>query len=358
MAILRGGRRIGNMDIRIGLPRDKSLVNVLGDKRLKRTPGGNPESTISRFTAQINKGEGLARTNRFLVRFDLPNRSKMGFATSDMTNTSMGANAELETTEMARNVGVMCNKVTLPSRDVNTEMHQVYGPGRQMPYAYSFPGDITCTFYGDKFLRQRLFFENWQKKIFAPSSLLFYVGFDKKLSNVLHHMLFFDTDFDAHASDIYDDPKWPKAPLFYASFTSLTDPSVAPKDKESGFFLIPLAPDLEDSNILREQYFNLILERLEKHTNQSIKPFISFKESYCINDFKQDYNSYKGNAYGMANTLLQTAFLRPKIKSKKVDNLFFTGQLTVPGPGVPPSLISGKIASELIFKNTPQKVLA
>ena len=133
---------------------------------------------------------------------------------------------------------------------------------------------------------------------------------------------------------------------------------MAPKDKESGFFLIPLAPDLEDSNILREQYFNLILERLEKHTNQSIKPFISFKESYCINDFKQDYNSYKGNAYGMANTLLQTAFLRPKIKSKKVDNLFFTGQLTVPGPGVPPSLISGKIASELIFKNTTQKVLA
>ena len=170
MAILRGGRRIGNMDIRIGLPRDKSLVNVLGDKRLKRTPGGNPESTISRFTAQINKGEGLARTNRFLVRFDLPNRSKMGFATSDMTNTSMGANAELETTEMARNVGVMCNKVTLPSRDVNTEMHQVYGPGRQMPYAYSFPGDITCTFYGDKFLRQRLFFENWQKKVFDIDS--------------------------------------------------------------------------------------------------------------------------------------------------------------------------------------------
>ena len=198
----------------------------------------------------------------------------------------------------------------------------------------------------------------WQKKIFAPSSLLFYVGFDKKLSGVLHHMLFFDTDFDAHASEIYDDPKWPKAPLFYASFTSLTDPSVAPKDKESGFFLIPLAPDLEDSDILREKYFDLILERLEKHTNQSIKPFISFKESYCINDFKQDYNSYKGNAYGMANTLLQTAFLRPKIMSKKVDNLYFTGQLTVPGPGVPPSLISGKIASELIFKNTKQKVLA
>jgi phytoene desaturase len=170
-------------------------------------------------------------------------------------------------------------------------------------------------------------------------------------------MLFFDTDFEAHASEIYDDPKWPKAPLFYASFTSLTDPTVAPEGKESGFFLIPLAPDLEDSETLREKYFDMILARLEKHTKQSIKTFISFKESYCLNDFKEDYNSYKGNAYGLANTLLQTAFLRPKIMSKKVKNLYFTGQLTVPGPGVPPSLISGKIAAELISQNTSKQVL-
>ena len=198
----------------------------------------------------------------------------------------------------------------------------------------------------------------WQKKTFAPSSLLFYVGFDTKLSGILHHMLFFDTDFEAHASEIYDDPQWPTAPLFYASFTSLTDPTVAPEGKESGFFLIPLAPDLEDSDTLREKYFDMILTRLEKHTHQSIKEFISFKKSYCLSDFKQDYNSYKGNAYGMANTLLQTAFLRPKIMSKKVKNLYFTGQLTVPGPGVPPSLISGKIAAELISQNTHQKVPA
>ena len=197
----------------------------------------------------------------------------------------------------------------------------------------------------------------WQKKIFAPSSLLFYVGFDKKLSGILHHMLFFDTDFEAHAGEIYDDPQWPTAPLFYASFTSLTDPTVAPEGKESGFFLIPLAPDLEDSDTLREKYFDMILTRLEKHTHQSIKEFISFKKSYCLSDFKQDYNSYKGNAYGLANTLLQTAFLRPKIMSKKVKNLYFTGQLTVPGPGVPPSLISGKIAAELISQNTSKQVL-
>lgn len=191
----------------------------------------------------------------------------------------------------------------------------------------------------------------WDKRTFAPSSLLFYVGFDKKIPEMRHHMLFFDTDFDKHAAEIYDTPKWPEEPLFYASFTSITDATVAPEGRDGAFFLVPLAPDLKDDELLREKYFDIIMARLEKHTGQSIKEWVSFKESFCLNEFKSDYNSYKGNAYGMANTLMQTAFLRPKIMSKKVNNLYFTGQLTVPGPGVPPALISGKIAAELILKN-------
>jgi phytoene desaturase len=190
----------------------------------------------------------------------------------------------------------------------------------------------------------------WSNKTFAPSSLLFYVGFDKPLKNVNHHTLFFDVDFDTHAEAIYDDPKWPENPLFYASFPSKTDEASAPEGKEAGIFLIPLAPGIEDSEALRETYFDKIMTRFENLTTQNVKNHVIFKESFCVNDFINDYNSYKGNAYGMANTLLQTAFLRPKLKSKKVKNLFFTGQLTVPGPGVPPSLISGKLVSELVTK--------
>lgn len=190
----------------------------------------------------------------------------------------------------------------------------------------------------------------WEGKTFAPSSLLFYVGFDKKLKNIYHHNLFFDVDFDAHAREIYDEPQWPKEPLFYANFTSVTDTGTAPPNCENGFFLVPIAPGLEDSQELREIYFEKIMTRFESLTNQDIKKNIIFKESFCVNDFITEYNSYKGNAYGMANTLLQTAFLRPKLKSAKVDGLFFTGQLTVPGPGVPPSLISGKLVSGLIQK--------
>ena len=190
----------------------------------------------------------------------------------------------------------------------------------------------------------------WEKKIFAPSSLLFYVGFDKKLKNVAHHNLFFDVDFDAHASEIYDNPKWPKEPLFYANFTSVTSEGLAPEGCENGFFLIPIAPGIEDTQELRAIYFEKIITRFEKITQQDVKKNVIFTESFCVNDFISEYNSYKGNAYGMANTILQTAFLRPKLKSKKVSNLYFTGQLTVPGPGVPPSLISGKLVADLIEK--------
>lgn len=190
----------------------------------------------------------------------------------------------------------------------------------------------------------------WDKKTYAPSSLLFYIGFSKKLKNIEHHNLFFDTDFEKHAQEIYDDPQWPSNPLFYANFPSVTDSSMAPKDYETGFFLVPIAPNLEDTPQLRSQYFDIIIDRFEKRTGQDVKNFIIFKESFCVNDFIEQYNSYKGNAYGMANTLRQTAFLRPNLKSSKVKNLFFTGQLTVPGPGVPPSLISGKLVSDLITK--------
>jgi phytoene desaturase len=191
----------------------------------------------------------------------------------------------------------------------------------------------------------------WNQKTFAPSSLLFYIGFDKKLKNVAHHNLFFDVDFNRHAAEIYDKPEWPTEPLFYANFTSLTNSKTAPEGCENGFFLIPIAPGIEDTPELRTLYFDKIISRFEEITLQDVRKNIIFSQSFCVNDFIKEYNSYKGNAYGMANTLMQTAFLRPKLKSKKVNNLYFTGQLTVPGPGVPPALISGKLVADLINKN-------
>jgi phytoene desaturase len=190
----------------------------------------------------------------------------------------------------------------------------------------------------------------WDTRVMAPSSLLFYIGIDKKVDNVLHHNLFFDADFKKHASEIYDNPEWPTDPLFYANFTSKTDLEDAPEGFETCFLLMPIAAGIEDSKAMREKYFHIIMDRLELHTKQELKKHIVYKRSFCVDDFISEYHSFKGNAYGLANTLTQTAFLKPKLKNKKLKNFYNTGQLTVPGPGVPPALISGKIVSEQISK--------
>jgi phytoene desaturase len=190
----------------------------------------------------------------------------------------------------------------------------------------------------------------WRRRTMAPSSLLFYLGVDKRLDNLLYHNLFFDEDFGRHAVEIYDKPQWPSKPLFYVSAPSVTDPSVAPPGKENLFALIPVAPGLEDNEATREHYYNVLMGRLERLTGQEIRSHVVYKRSFAHNDFVKEYHAFRGNAYGLANTLMQTAFLKPKMRSKKVANLFYTGQLTTPGPGVPPSLISGEVAAKEIAK--------
>lgn len=186
----------------------------------------------------------------------------------------------------------------------------------------------------------------WNKRVMAPSCLLYYVGLNKKLPGILHHSLFFDTDFGVHGKEIYRSREWPSDPLFYVCAPSVTDATVAPAGCENLFFLIPVATGLEgDTEELREKYFRQILRRYEEQTGTSVEDAIIYKKSYSVSDFMTDYHSFKGNAYGLANTLSQTAVLKPSCRSSKVRNLFYAGQLTVPGPGVPPSLISGEVVA-------------
>ena len=185
----------------------------------------------------------------------------------------------------------------------------------------------------------------WERKTFAPSCLIYFLGISKKIDSLQHHTLFFDEDLHEHNREIYEDPKWPTKPLFYVCCPSRTDPGVAPEGHENLFFLMPIASGLEDKTALREKFFELMIQRFQRHIGQEISPYIDFRESYCISDFESQYNAYKGNAYGLANTTFQTAVFKPKMRNRKVSNLFYAGQLTVPGPGVPPSLISGKIAA-------------
>lgn len=188
--------------------------------------------------------------------------------------------------------------------------------------------------------------EYWEKKTFAPSCLIYYVGVSKKIKKLLHHNLFFDADFKQHANDIYTVPKWPDKPLFYVCCPSKTDPGLAPEGMENLFILVPVATGLTDNENIRENYFEGIIKRMEDYCGETFLDEVVYKKTYCINDFVNDYNAFKGNAYGLANTLMQTAVLKPSLKNKKVKNMFYAGQLTVPGPGVPPALISGQVAAD------------
>ncbi|CAH1001443.1 zeta-carotene-forming phytoene desaturase [Neolewinella maritima] len=193
----------------------------------------------------------------------------------------------------------------------------------------------------------------WAGRTMAPSSLLFYIGLDRRVPGLHHHTLFFDADFDRHAHDIYEQPVWPEDPLFYVCAPSVTDPTVAPDGCENMFFLLPLAPDLDDTPERREHYWHLMCERLSQRIGFDIRPHVVYRRDYAHREFKEDYNAYRGNAYGLANTLLQTAFLKPKLRSKKLRNLWYAGQLTTPGPGMPPSIISGQVAARDIKAAMP-----
>lgn len=242
-------------------------------------------------------------------------------------------------------------KVIAKTTGVDQPGHQA---GRQaMPLAYD--ADVVIGAADYHFIETKMLAKNyrnysdeyWDKRVMAPSCLLYYVGLNKKLDGVLHHSLFFDTDFEKHGKEIYTSKQWPADPLFYVCTSSTTDITVAPEGCENLFFLIPVATGLTGDTLeLREAYFDEILTRFEKYTGQNIRETIVYKQTYSVSNFVEDYNSFKGNAYGLANTLLQTANLKPACRSSKVKNLFYTGQLTVPGPGVPPSLISGEVVAK------------
>lgn len=190
----------------------------------------------------------------------------------------------------------------------------------------------------------------WEKRTMAPSTLLFYIGLDTRLPGAQHHMLFFDEDLDAHGKDIYTHRRWPRKPLFYVSCTSVTDPSTAPDGCENLVVLVPIASGSEDTDALREACFTTIADRIQRHLGMDIRAHLKVKRSYCVRDLEEDHHAFRGNAYGLASTLAQTGPFRPAIKSRKVKGLYFAGQLSVPGPGLPPALISGQVAADLIIK--------
>lgn len=250
------------------------------------------------------------------------------------------------------NVEITYN-VKVDQLDVLKERVMAAHAGYRNFYADYFISSVDYHYTEQHLLREkyRNYTENyWESRLMAPSALLFYIGFNKKIPNLQHHNLILDTDFNKHALDIYKVPQWPESPAMYISASSVTDSATAPEGHENIVVLIPVAPGLEDHGKVREYYFDIVIKKIEKISTIPVRDHIVYHKSYAQSNFIADYNSFKGNAYGLANTLKQTGPFKPKIKNRRLPNLFYTGQLTVPGPGVPPSLISGKVVAEQVFK--------
>jgi len=193
----------------------------------------------------------------------------------------------------------------------------------------------------------------WKNKTFAPAVLNYYVGFNRKLPFFAHHTFFFDTDWNDHFDAVYGKRRWPADPLFYLHIPSMTDPGCAPEGHEAMFILVPCALGLDDPDELREHYFQDVMDRMERLTGESIRDSIVFRETMSIREFREDYNAHEGTAFGLGQTLFQTAYFRPMNRSRKLSNLYYAGHYTVPGTGTTMSMISGKLAAMRIGMEWP-----
>lgn len=191
----------------------------------------------------------------------------------------------------------------------------------------------------------------WHNKVIAPAAIIIYLGIKKKLKNIRHHNLYFHDNWDEHFDTIFKNPSWPDKFSYYVSCPSKTDKSVAPRGCENLFFLVPAAAGLKDTDKLREKLADKAIRHFEDLIGQSFKKAIKVKRIFSQRDFIKEYHSYKGSAFSLAHTLFQTAVFRPARKSRKVRNLYFTGQYTHPGVGVPMTFIAGELTAKRIIKD-------
>lgn len=190
----------------------------------------------------------------------------------------------------------------------------------------------------------------WKKKTIAPSSFIIYLGIKGKVKGLAHHNLFVEYDWMKHFDQIFKEPSWPESFSYYVSCPSKTDPKIAPKEDENLFILVPVAAGLEDTPEIREKFFKKIMGLLETTLKEKIEKRILVKKIFTVNDFTKEYNAYKGTALGLTHTLMQSAIFRPGMRSKKVKNLYYVGQYTHPGIGVPMVMIAAEIISTTIQK--------
>ena len=199
--------------------------------------------------------------------------------------------------------------------------------------------DRNVRTYDDKF---------WRRRVLSPSAFILYIGLDRRLDGLLHHNLYFEKNWDIHFDAVFRNPAWPERFSYYVSCPSKTDPSVAPPGMENLFFLVPVAPGMDDTDDMREAFAGRVLDHFEQMTGQTIRRNMVVRRIFSQQDFIADYNTYKGTAFSLSHTLFQTAVFRPRRRSRRLTNLYFTGQYTHPGVGMPMVFIAAELTAKRV----------
>jgi phytoene desaturase len=200
----------------------------------------------------------------------------------------------------------------------------------------------------------------WEKKVAGPSALLLYLGVKGKIDELDHHTLLYTADWKTNFAEVFHAPdgkrRVPNPASLYICMPSKTDKNVAPAGHENIFVLVPTAADpsigkggINGAGDARlESAADLVIEQISNWCNiPDLAERVVVRRTVGPMDFVNEFNAWNGTALGMAHTLFQSAFFRPKNKSKKVDNLFYAGQNTLPGIGLPMCLIG----AELVYKH-------
>ena len=191
----------------------------------------------------------------------------------------------------------------------------------------------------------------WESKEIAPSAFIMYLGVNKKIPHLFHHNYIIPADLDTQLSEQFKGNSLPNDPLIYISCPSKTDNSVAPANSENIFVTIAIPTTIELSNELKRTYADNIIAKIEEYTQTKFKEDIVVEKIFTIDDFKTTFNAWRGTSIGLSQSLMQSAILRPHHRSSKVKNIYFTGQYTHPGIGMPMCLISAELVVNLIIND-------
>lgn len=188
------------------------------------------------------------------------------------------------------------------------------------------------------------------------SGFVLLLGVARRYPQLAHHNIFFSSDYPAEFRAIFTQRRAATDPTIYVCASSRTDATQAPAGHENLFVLVnaPATGGPTDWTSDVRDYRHLIVRRLEENGLEGLSGAIDYEHVITPADFEQMYRANRGSIYGISSNQRRHAFLRPPNQARDIAGLYFAGGSTHPGGGIPLVLLSGKMAAELLLRDTTE----